>query len=73
MNEFDFILANINRNILLLDIPNYVPVLKPGGRLLVSGFLTDDVEVLRSAALGLGLGLEKVSVKENWSQIVFVK
>lgn len=40
--HFDIILANINRNILLADIPSYARVLQPGGRLLLSGFYEED-------------------------------
>lgn len=42
--KFDIILANINRNILISDIPRYVQVLEPGGSLLLSGLCFFDVD-----------------------------
>ena len=42
--NFDIILANINRNILISDIPTYVSVLNPGGQLLLSGLCFFDVD-----------------------------
>ena len=36
--RFDIILANINRNILMEQLPDYAAVLKPGGVVLISGF-----------------------------------
>ena len=52
---YDFILANINRNILLEDMPRYVATLHRGAKLLMSGILESDVSAIvdRSAALGL--------------------
>ena len=41
--QFDLILANINRNVLLSDIPAYASALKKGGTLLLSGFYESDV------------------------------
>ena len=44
--QFDLIIANINRNILLNDMSNYVNCLKTGGLLLLSGFYRDDICLL---------------------------
>ena len=52
---FDIILANINRNILLADMPAMNAKLAPGGRLALSGFLAGDVPLLLEKAEGLGL------------------
>ena len=46
MQPFDLILANINRNILLNDMSAYVAVLKPGGRLIMSGFYAEDLPMI---------------------------
>lgn len=43
---FDVILANINRNILLQDIPHYAKILKPNGKLILSGFYKEDIPVI---------------------------
>src|SRR5690606_15516959 len=47
--KFDIILANINRNILLRDIEQYVKAMKQDALLLVSGFLKDDEAVITSS------------------------
>lgn len=61
--RFDFILANINRNILMADMPAYAATLAPGGDLLLSGFLAGDVECL--LARGRELGFEPVARRER--------
>ncbi|MBQ0007325.1 MAG: 50S ribosomal protein L11 methyltransferase, partial [bacterium] len=53
--EFDCIFANINRNILTQDIPLYVNSLANGGSLFVSGFYTEDMDIIRNAAEAVGL------------------
>lgn len=47
---FDVILANINKNILKIQLPYYTQVIKPGGKLFLSGFFTTDVEELKKVA-----------------------
>ncbi|MCC5917082.1 MAG: 50S ribosomal protein L11 methyltransferase [Cryomorphaceae bacterium] len=44
--RYDIILANINRNVLLEDLPTYAKHLKPNGQILLSGFYPHDVNVL---------------------------
>ena len=72
-NRFDLVLANINRNILLADMPHFVRVLKSGGQLILSGFYTEDVAQLVEAAQTLGL--EKVLQKERngWACLLLKK
>lgn len=53
---FDIILANINRNILLDQIPVYASVLKQGGRIFFSGFYeSPDLEMIRKACEPFGI------------------
>ena len=52
---FDIVMANINRNILLADMPAMAAKLAPGGHLAISGFLKADVPLLLDKAAGLGL------------------
>lgn len=72
-NRFDLVLANINRNILLADMPHFVRVLKSGGQLILSGFYTEDVAQLVETAQALGL--EKVLQKERngWACLLLGK
>lgn len=72
-NIYDVILANINRNILLEDMETYVRYLRTGGSLLISGFLTLDVECLRAHAEKLGLDFSGQRGKDGWAQLTFKK
>ena len=67
--RYDFILANINRNILLADMPAYAAALAPGGDLVMSGFLEADVEPLTQCAARLGLKRVEVAGLDGWMLI----
>lgn len=54
---FDVIMANINRNIILQDLPLLAGCLAPGGSLLLSGFYAQDVPIIEAKSLSLGLSL----------------
>lgn len=70
---YDAIYANINRNIILGDIARYTAALNPGGNLLVSGFLTEDVEYITAAAAAHNLTLTTQLEEEGWVAIAFQK
>ncbi|WP_445384404.1 50S ribosomal protein L11 methyltransferase [Robiginitalea sp. IMCC44478] len=70
---FDIILANINKNILLADLPSYAKSLKPGGLLLLSGFYSKDIPDLEQTANNCGLLKQDTSFKEQWALAVFLK
>lgn len=67
MGKYDVILANINRNILLQDLPTYVRSLRRGGELLLSGFFDGDTPMLRQSAEALGLRFREASTRNGWS------
>lgn len=71
--QFDLIIANINRNILLNDMAAYVQVLEKGGTLLLSGFYESDVPVLQHHAESIGLRLEQQKVRQSWTALRLVK
>lgn len=71
--EFDLILANINRNILLEQIPAYSSVLVDTGILIVSGFFIEDLKMLSDSALLEGLSLIETKNLDNWCAAKFVK
>lgn len=71
--EFDFILANINRNILLTDMPFYERCLKDGGILIMSGFYTHDLPSIRQKAAELGMTYGDQKMKQNWVAVSFTK
>ncbi len=63
---FDFILANINRNVLLADIPAYVKALKPGGLLVMSGFFPGDLPALEERLAPFGLEFITQKTEGEW-------
>ncbi len=65
--SYDFVAANINRNILLADMHHYVATLTPGGILLMSGFFVEDIEILRQKAESLGMHFEGHSERDGWA------
>ena len=67
--HFDVILANINRNILLMDMPRYKAALNPDGRLIMSGFYQEDIPILQEKAEELGMRLDHVATKDNWAMV----
>lgn len=70
---YDFIIANINRNILLQDIPRYGNSLKAGGRILFSGFYTEDLELIKAACHEIGIYYDSHIVKDNWVGLKMIK
>lgn len=69
--DADIVIANINRNILLEDMPHFHRVMKEGGCLLVSGFYTDDIPLLEKKAETLGLKLEEQFSDDGWAMLLF--
>ncbi|RNI32638.1 50S ribosomal protein L11 methyltransferase [Rufibacter immobilis] len=70
---FELILANINRNVLLEDMPVYSQLLLPNGPLVLSGFYTQDLPLLQERAAELGLAFESSRTKNNWVSAIFRK
>lgn len=70
---YDIILANINRNILLADIPLYATCLTPEGSLFLSGFYKKDLEAISSKCKAQGLVLEKIVEKNFWIAAKYIK
>lgn len=64
--QFDFVLANINRNILISMMPSFAAALPSGGRLLMSGFLREDVVYIEAAAAEQGFAVENIIEREGW-------
>lgn len=64
--QYDFVLANINRNILLCDMEAYVGTLSAGGTLLLSGILEADLPMIRSHAESIGLRYVTHRMREGW-------
>ena len=69
--EFDFVLANINRNILLADMPRFVSKMHTGSKLILSGFYTADSLLLIQKAADLGLTFVSQNQDQDWACLVF--
>ena len=71
--QFDLVIANINRNILLNDMEAYSKVLVKGGTLLLSGFYESDEPVLQKKAESLALKLVQQNVRQGWTALRLTK
>ena len=72
-NTYDVLLANINRNILLQDIPTYSHCIRRNGLLFVSGFYVDDMPMIIGTAMHAGLEYVSHDSIDNWCCIKFRK
>jgi len=71
--NYDVILANINRNILLDDMFRYSEILRPGGLLFMSGFYKEDRKIISSKAETMGIFTFGQMGKNRWSAVVLKK
>ena len=69
-DRFDYVVANINRNILLQDMHRFRQVMKPQAILILSGFYTEDIPLLEEKGKELGMVLEKQWENNNWACIL---
>lgn len=71
--KYDVVFANINKNILLRDIPNYSYGLKPAGTIYFSGFYESDIDQIKSKASESALHYVRHISKNNWVAAIFQK
>ena len=71
--EYDVVIANINRNILLFDMKIYTDCLREKGVLLLSGFYKEDISIIESEVIKHGLVLDKMIQKNNWVALKYMK
>jgi ribosomal protein L11 methyltransferase len=69
----DLLIANINRNILIADMPRFSSSLRPGGQMLLSGFYNSDADILIQQATRLDLSLQKTCSDSDWTMLLFRK
>jgi ribosomal protein L11 methyltransferase len=72
-DEYDIILANINRNVLLQEIPTYASLLANNGYLMVSGFYEKDMADIEKVAVTQNLSKKTKKAKNEWASLVFQK
>ena len=73
MGPFDLVLANINRNILLSDMQQYVARMTAGATLLMSGFYEEDVPLIRAEGERLGLTFVHQKSDKRWTLVRMTK
>ena len=69
--EFNVVLANINRNILLNDMERFRSVMAPHAQLVLSGFYKNDCALLESKAQSFGLSLKATRSDGDWACLLF--
>lgn len=65
--QYDILYANINKNVLMADIPYYSSLLKDNGLLVLSGFYTEDIDDLKEKAAQNNLRFLHTSKRNNWA------
>jgi ribosomal protein L11 methyltransferase len=70
--QYDVIIANINRNILLNDMQSYVDCLNKNGILLLSGFYNEDIPFIDASCTENGLTYVKKFERNNWVSLKYV-
>lgn len=71
--RYDVILANINRNIIIADMPRYAAMLAPGGDMLLSGFLAGDAAAVEECCRSFALSLAESFAEGEWRMLHFKK
>ena len=71
--KYDVIIANINRNILLNDMQQYMNCLNEDGTILFSGFYKEDIPIVDAEVSKYGLKLETIIERNNWVALKYLK
>ena len=72
LGKVDLFMANINRNIIVNDLPAYTMHLKKDGIMFLSGFYTEDIPVVEKVASKLGLSVVDHITQDNWVAIKLI-
>ncbi len=71
--KFDVVFANINKNVLLNELPLYSHCMKPGSVLILSGFYQGDFPDIDKKSRENGLELIKQDILNNWMMLKYAK
>ena len=69
--DFDGILANINRNVILDSLARLAELTRPGGWLLLSGILEQDEAIVTETAVANGFEKQRRTQRGNWLCVGF--
>lgn len=72
-DKYDFIFANIQKNVILADLPVYAGSLKKDGKMFLSGFYENDVDDIKNVAEKMELKDAGLKVKNKWVAVFLVK
>lgn len=70
--SYDIVIANINRNILLRDIPLYVNTLNDEGKLFVSGFYIEDLDMITEVCKQNSLSFSLHFEENKWISACYI-
>lgn len=71
--SYDFIAANINRNILTADMANYEAAMREGAHLIMSGFLEADIPIIKDSLERVGLTFCESRLRDGWAAVLCKK
>jgi ribosomal protein L11 methyltransferase len=71
--EFDVVVANIGAATLTALAPHLVAAVRPGGTLVLSGVLAEQVEVVAAAVTGVGVSACATAADGEWRALVFAR
>ena len=71
--QYDVVIANINRNILLADIQKYASCLTKEGVLLLSGFYKEDIAIIEKETAKHSFRFESFIERNNWVAVKYIK
>lgn len=72
-DNFDIVIANINRNILLADMKHYSACMHKGSEIFMSGFYGTDIDILKEEAAQCGLSFIKSAEENGWAMMHLAK
>ena len=72
-HDFDIVIANINKNVLLEQIADYAKKLVSGGQMILSGFYESDVDDLVNEANAHHMKKLKTTSRDNWAMLALEK
>ncbi|WP_420317134.1 50S ribosomal protein L11 methyltransferase [Ekhidna sp.] len=72
-NDFDIVIANINKNVLLDQMKDYASKTIENGQLILSGFYKEDISDLENEANKFKLHLIHSTTRDNWAMLAFEK
>ena len=73
LEKSDYLLANINLNVILSDIDKYLMKLRPGGQMLLSGFYEKDFDIILKRATSIGMEFIDKIIDNEWVAVKFIK